>query len=102
MEQNNGNKDFGTGVKFEEYGTERSYSPEVPKLVQWIMKYSGGLIKNENQAAYVLIGFVAAAIIVSLFLLFGGGENKSPSKEEIFRVTPPSTSMFYQVLFWPA
>ncbi|MDI6603089.1 MAG: hypothetical protein QME57_03170 [Patescibacteria group bacterium] len=47
-------------------------SPTAPKIVQWLIKYSGGLIKNEKQATYVLLGFVVLAIIVSLFLLFGG------------------------------
>ena len=42
------------------------------KLAGFIVKYSGGLIKDENQAQYVILGFVAAAIIVSLFLIFGG------------------------------
>jgi len=49
---------------------------DVPKMVQWVMKISGGSIKNEKQAQYVLLGFVVIAIIVSLVLIFSGGSQK--------------------------
>lgn len=53
------------------------------KLAEFLVKYSGGLIKNEKQASYVILGFVALAIIISLYLFFGGGktETKTPSPE---------------------
>jgi hypothetical protein len=54
----------------------RSYYPGTPKIIQWVIKYSGGLVKDEKQANYVLIGFVAVAVIVVLFLVFGGGGNE--------------------------
>jgi len=73
-------KDSGTGVKFDEYRTPRSYYPGTPKIIQWVIKYSGGLVKDEKQANYVLIGFVAVAIVIVLFLIFGGGgSNPNPS-----------------------
>lgn len=50
----------------------QSFGPENSKIVQWIIKYSGGVIKDEKQANYVLIGFVVLATILSLFLLFSG------------------------------
>lgn len=53
-------------------GISRDLSPATPKIVQWVMKYSGGAIKDERQANYFLIGFVALAIIISLFLIFSG------------------------------
>ena len=43
----------------------------IPKIIQWTMKYSGGTIKDQRQAEYVLLGFVVLAIIISLFLFFG-------------------------------
>lgn len=46
--------------------------PNTPGVVRWVIKYSGGLVKDGNQASYVLIGFVVVAIIISLFLIFGG------------------------------
>lgn len=44
-------------------------------------KYSCGAIKDERQANYVLIVFVAVAIIISLFLFFGvGGSSEATFK----------------------
>ena len=84
------NKKFGsfevgdTGVKFEgEQRYTRSYDPETPKVIQWVIKYSGGYIKDEKQTSYVLIGFVAVAIIVSLFLIFAGGSAGNPKDIKI-------------------
>lgn len=49
-------KDSGTGVKFEEgYRVARSYYPATPKIIQWVMRYSGGLVKDEKRANYVLL-----------------------------------------------
>jgi len=73
-------KDSGTGVKFEEYRAPRSYYPGTPKIIQWVIKYSGGLVKDERQASYVLIGFVAVAVVIVLFLIFGGGRKQQPEK----------------------
>jgi len=58
-------------------------------MVRFVMKCSGGLIKNEKQANIVLLVFVVAVIIVSLFLVFGGGE-KSLSSPEIPSEIPRS------------
>lgn len=49
-----------------------------PKMVQWTIKYSGGLIKNEKQANYVLLVFVALALIISFFLVSGGDQELPP------------------------
>ena len=46
---------------------------ETPMLVMWAIKFSGGLIKNEKQAVYILLGFVALSIIIFLITVFGGG-----------------------------
>ena len=51
-----------------------------PKMVRWTIEHSGGLIRNEKQANYVLLGFVALAFIISLFLNFGGGQELPPDK----------------------
>jgi len=87
MEQENENNDnSGTGVQFKEYRVPRSYSSsETPKIVQWVIKYSGGLVKDKKQAQYVLLGFVVVVIIISLFLIFGGGgeqETFTPLEKE--------------------
>ncbi|MEK7104950.1 MAG: hypothetical protein AAB868_02835 [Patescibacteria group bacterium] len=52
-----------------------------PKMVQWVMKISGGAIKEQKQAEYMLFGFVVVAIIVSLFLFFGGGGTAGNPKD---------------------
>ena len=75
--------DSGTDVKFEEYRVERPYYRGTPKIIQWVIKYSGGLVKDEKQASYVLIGFVAVAIVIALFLIFSGsGEQNTPPVEQ--------------------
>ncbi|MBU3965723.1 hypothetical protein KKA96_05150 [Patescibacteria group bacterium] len=74
-------KNSSTGVKFEEYRAE-CYYPGTPKIIQWVIKYSGGFVRDEKQANYVLTGFVAVAIIVMLFLVLGSGnEQNTPSPE---------------------
>jgi len=51
-------------------------SSDVPKMVRLVMKLSGGAIKEERQAEYVLLGVVVILIGVSLFLFFGGNASK--------------------------
>jgi hypothetical protein len=71
--------DSSSRVKFEgEQQYTRQYYPDIPKIVQWVMKYSGGLVKDEKTASYVLLGFVALAIIIALFFFFGGSEKNTP------------------------
>ena len=66
---------------------------EVPKMVQFVIKYSDGAIKEQKQAEYVLLGFVVVAILVSFFLIFGGniGRNKSPIYQEDLTPTARTT-----------
>ena len=63
-----------SGVKYTDetgWRAMRYYrEPQSPKLIQWVLKYSGGLIKDERQANYVLVGFAVLAIGISLFLFF--------------------------------
>ncbi|MFC1613628.1 hypothetical protein ACFL23_04890 [Patescibacteria group bacterium] len=66
------------------------FSPGTPKIVRLTVKYSRGLIKNENQANYVLLGFVVVAVIISMFLFFGGSKENLTPKEKLFLDTPPS------------
>ena len=71
-------KDSDTDAKTDAgYRIERSYYLETPKIIQWIIKYSGGLVKNEKQASYAVLGIVVLATIISLFLVLGnlGGPN---------------------------
>ncbi len=58
----------------------RSFQTPTPKIVKYIIKSSSGLIKDEKQANYFLIGFVVVIIIVSLFLFFGGDSSSYNEK----------------------
>lgn len=93
-EENNNGIDLSgsfndSDVKFNEQRPQTPlYFPGTPKIIQWVIKYSGGLIKNEKQAQYVILGFVAIAIIISLFLIFGG-ESETEIK------APPGSKIIY-------
>ena len=52
-------------------------SPDMPKIVQLVIKYSGGSIKEQKQAEYVLFFFFILAMGVSVFLFFGLGHTKT-------------------------
>lgn len=41
------------------------------KLVNLIIKISGGLVKDERRANYVILGFVFIVIILSIAIFFG-------------------------------
>ncbi|MBU1291945.1 hypothetical protein KKH07_00410 [Patescibacteria group bacterium] len=70
-------KDSDDSVKVQkEQQSSQVFYPGTPKIIQWTIKYSGGLIKNEKQANYVLIGFVAVLVIIILILFFSGGKNQ--------------------------
>lgn len=95
MDQDNKNKEgidlsgslksSDTGVEFNEYRVPHSYYPETPKIVQWVIKYSGGYVKDEKQASYVLLGFVAVAVVVSLVLILSGGKDDSAIIQKKFQ-----------------
>ncbi|MCR4284140.1 MAG: hypothetical protein NUV64_02375 [Parcubacteria group bacterium] len=74
--------DSSSRIKFEgeEFQRPRSFETPTPKIVGVVIKYSGGYIKDEKQASYVLIGFVVLAIVVSLFLFFGSGSSSYNEK----------------------
>ncbi|MBI2065873.1 MAG: hypothetical protein HYT68_02290 [Candidatus Zambryskibacteria bacterium] len=68
-----------------------SYSePDSPKIIQRVMRFSGGYVKNEKQASYVLLALTLLAIIFSAFLLFSRGAdvprealvNPAPEKKQ--------------------
>ena len=75
----------------------KSYDPDVPKMVQLVIKLSRGSIKNQKQAEYVLLGIVALMFVASLFLFFGAGSGSSTSKNpglETFKNAPAGVSTF--------
>ena len=83
-------KESDSGVKFQKdtRSSEFVLYPETPKIILWLIKYSRGLIQNEEQANYFLFGFVVLVIIISLVLVFSKGvgpntlEPSGPAIEE--------------------
>ena len=63
------------------------FQSQSPKMVQWIIKHSGGYIKNDEQANYVLIGTVLLSVLTSFFLLF----DFSSEPQQDFIILPEET-----------
>ena len=53
------------------------------KMVKLVLKYSCGLVKDVRQASFVLLGIAVVAVIISIFLLSGGGKPKPVYKKMI-------------------
>lgn len=47
--------------------------PRNPKVIGWVIRYSGGLVKDETRASYVLLGLVIVIFIAALVILFSFG-----------------------------
>jgi len=75
------------------WGALKYYREEKnPKVVEYVIRYSGGYVKDEKQASYVILGFVIIAITISAFLFFGAGKSTKdlqPSNS-MMRYFPPS------------
>lgn len=90
MDQNNEpSKIVFEGEEFQR--SSQSFQTPMPKVVQLVIKYSGGLIKDEKQANYFLIGFVVVAIVIIFVFLFSGGSGKA--KFEV----PPGQKIVYPI-----
>lgn len=83
-------KDSGTGVKFEEYRAPRSNYSETHKIIQWVMKYSGGLVKDEEQASYVILGFFGLSLVI-MIILFSNAFSGPSEPPAGFRGNIPNT-----------
>jgi hypothetical protein len=62
---------------------------DTPKMVEFAIKNSGGLIKDRRQAEYVLLGIVVVSILVTLFLVFGVIEKKPKVLKNNLPIIPP-------------
>lgn len=60
----------GVLSQLQEQTPEVSKTPEVPKMVKLVMKLSGGAIKEQKQAEYVLLGLVVLMLGLSFYLFF--------------------------------
>lgn len=80
------------GIKFETEsyaGFKYVKQTNTPKIIKLVMKSSGGIIKEEKYAEYLLLGLVLIATVVSLFLFFGDGiigSQPKPNQETILRI----------------
>ena len=86
-------KNSSASVKFDEYRASASYYPRTPKMIQWVIKYSGGLVKDEKQAGYVLLGFVAVAIIITFFLFYN-----STTSGRSHKLTPAQQNKLLEIM----
>ena len=50
--------------------------PWDPKIIQWITRYSGGMVQGRKQAEYVLVAFFCAAIVIIGILLLTAAPNQ--------------------------
>lgn len=53
----------------ENRSSEYIFLPGTPKIIRWVIKYSGGLIKNEKEAFYAILGFVVIAFVIIFYLV---------------------------------
>jgi hypothetical protein len=67
-------------VEFETYSASRLQQFTPPKIIQWVITYSGGMIKDEQRALYVVLGLSGVMFTLMLILLFSafGGHTKPP------------------------
>ena len=54
----------------------QSFETQAPLMTQFLIRYSGGLIKDEKRAVYVLVFIVFIATLASLFLFSSGGSSR--------------------------
>lgn len=58
------------------------------QIIRWVIAHSGGYVKNEKQAAAVLIGFVIVATSVSVLLLIPDNRGKPKPPAAILEQMP--------------
>jgi len=53
----------------------RFQSQQIPAIVRWTIKYSGGYVRDEKQAEYVLLGLVAFAVVLAILFFQSSRSN---------------------------
>ena len=79
------------GVEFEPASEINSVSSQSDSpIIKWMMKSFSGFIKTEKQAYIAVVVILAVAVGATLFFTFRDGVKPyQPSREEMFRITPP-------------
>ncbi len=57
-----------------------------PRMVQFVIKYSGGLIKNEEHADYLVFVLAFLALITSFHLFFRSGQVQRTNLVDIKKI----------------
>ncbi len=65
-----------------------SSSKDVPGMAGLVIKYSGGLIKEQKTAEYVLLGIVILCMGASMYFFFGGSSSTVPPPINIKATNP--------------
>lgn len=61
----------------------------MPRMVGLVLRYSGGLVRDERTAQYVLLGFVVLAVVFTFFMFSRSDEPK------VRFVAPPGSKIIY-------
>lgn len=64
-----------------EHQVERPYYVSASSITQWIIKYSGGFVKNQTQANCVLVAFFVLVVVIFFVVIFAGGLSQPISGE---------------------
>lgn len=59
---------------FENASAERTRASQAPAMVRFVVEHSGGLVRTQQQANYILIGLAIAAFAATAVLIFGPAE----------------------------
>jgi hypothetical protein len=83
---------YSTDAETESYRAVKFYKETAePKIVKTVIKYSGGVVKNQKQAEWILLVFVILAIAVSIYLFFGFGNTRQQvTPAELERMRHPN------------
>lgn len=67
------------------------YELKEPKLIRWVIDHSGGLVKDETKANYLVLGASLLVFVLSMYLFLHKEEQPyQPSQQEKLQTVPGS------------
>ena len=77
-------------IQFQQQGPEPQYKEIQTNsgMTGWLMKHSGGIIKTDKQAQWILLGFVALVIITAIFILSSGSNQPTSGLVPTDQIVP--------------